>query len=524
MQLRKYQRDAIDSIYKAWETGLEGNFLVVCPTGSGKSVICANLVKELHENWSARILILTHTREIISQNAEKILVNWPMAPIGIYSAGLNRKDKGQPITIAGIQSIAKNIHNFDPFDICIVDECHLIDTDENTRYKKTLDTLQLMNPKMRILGLTASPFRLKQGWIHKGDDRIFHHIVYDIKIQELIDLGFLSNLVPFSGSVTIDTTGIHSVGGDFKAGELEEKAMEGDTTIKAVEDLIERGKNRKCWLVFSCGTKHSEQIADALNARGIHTEIITGETTKATRDRIIREHKEGQLKCIVNCAVLTTGFDNPRVDLIGMIRPTKSPSLYLQICGRGMRICPEKKDCLFIDYSGVALALGPIDSLDPDNKVGGNGLPPSKECPDCMAIIAAGCLICPVCGHKFPEPKPVIYSAPVEAPVLKSQIQPRELDVFGVKYEVHQKEGSANSVKIEYMCGIMWVKEWIFPEAGSDRALYFFRKFMAEAGATRTYRTAQEVENDPPPCPTKIWVIKDGRFDRVVKREYAHGA
>ena len=522
IELRKNQREAIDSVYDGWEKGLKGNFLVCAPTGSGKSVIIAFLIKELYEKWGARILILTHTKEIITQNVQKILTIWPMAPVGIYSAGIGRKELNAPIVFGGIQSIASKIQYTNPFDICIVDECHLIDTKENTRYKKTLDLLLLMNPNMRVIGLTASPFRLGSGWIHKGEGRIFHHMVYDIKIQELIDQGLLSNIIPQGGSVKINTDGVSLRGKEFVPGELEQAAMQGNTTEDAIKDIIERGKDRKCWLVFSCGTKHSEQILECLRNHDISAEMITGETPKVLRDRYINEHKSGQIRCLVNCSVLTVGYDNPRVDLLALLRPTKSESLYLQLVGRGMRIFPGKENCLFLDYTHTSTDLGPIDALDPDNKQNGNGTPPAKECPACQAIIAAGYRICPVCGHEFPEETPKIAPRPIQAPVLKSQIVPLEYEVDSVRYARHQKQGKRDSVRAEYTCGILVFKEWIFPDASTPQQQFYYGKLLSAAGMPYESwpRSVDAFLANPPRAPSRIWITEEGKFDRVTRKEF----
>jgi len=526
IELRKNQREAIDSVYDGWAKGLEGNFLICAPTGSGKSVIIAFLIKELFENWGARILVLTHTKEIITQNVQKILTIWPMAPVGIYSAGIGRKELHEQIVFAGIQSIASKISTTRPFDICIVDECHLIDTNENTRYKKTLDLLSVMNPNMRVIGLTASPFRLGSGWIHKGENRIFHHMVYDIKIQELIDQGFLSNIIPQGGSVKVNTDGVSLRGKEFVPGELEAAAMKGETTADAIKDIVERGKDRKCWLIFSCGTKHSEQILECLRSHDISAEMISADTPKALRDRYINEHKSGQIKCLVNCSVLTVGYDNPRVDLLALIRPTKSESLYLQLVGRGMRIFPGKENCLFLDYTHTSTDLGPIDALDPDNKQKGQGVPPAKECPSCQAIIAAGFRICPVCGHEFPAPVPKIAPRPVAAPVLKSQILPQEYEVTGCRYCRHVKQGKKDSIRVEYTCGFLTFKEWVFPDAGTTQLAFYYGKFMSAAGVeyTRWPRTVEAFLAAPPRSPSRIWVTQEGKFDRVTRKEYGAGA
>lgn len=218
-ELRPYQRESIDALYKYWRNGGVDPALIVIPTGGGKSLIMAQLIREIVEDYNARVLLLSHVKELLSQNYDELLELWPQAPAGIYSAGLRRKEIQAPILIAGIQSIDGNVHRLDPPpEIVIIDECHLLNSTETSRYARAMTTLKAMYPNLRVVGLSATPYRLDRGWLHKGENAFFKEIVYDAKIQTLIDDGYLAPLSVKNGSTTIDTSGLHKQGKDWKPG------------------------------------------------------------------------------------------------------------------------------------------------------------------------------------------------------------------------------------------------------------------------------------------------------------------
>lgn len=521
---RDYQSAAVDAVFSYWEKPKSKHGIVVIPTAGGKSFVMALLIKEISERWpGTRILVLTHVQELIEQDHDELLANWPEAPAGIYSAGLGRKDSNAPILFAGIQSIEKNANRLDPApEIVFVDECHLIPRNDQTRYMKTLSILSVMYPHLRVVGFTATPYRMDSGWLHKGDGALFQDIIYNIDPQYLIDQGWLSPVFARAGATKIDTDGVHKRGGEFIASELEKAAMSGDTTQVAVRDFIEKGRTRKKWLVFVTGRDHAEQVYDLVSAEGITVDVVTDETPKTARKRIIEEFKNGQIKCLINIDVLTTGFNCRDLDMIVMLRPTGSPSLYVQMVGRGMRTASGKKDCLLLDYAGNCVRHGPIDAVNPETPGKGEGVAPAKECPACQAIIAAGFRICPVCGHEFPEEAPKIAPRAIEAPVLKSQILPQEYTVTACRYCLHRKEDKKDSVRVEYTCGILQFKEWIFPEASTPQQQFYYGKFLTAAGMKYEDwpRTVESFLDNPPRAPSKIWIIKEGKYDRVVRREY----
>ncbi len=190
--LRDYQKEAIDSIYKYFDDN-DGNPLVELPTGAGKSLINAGFIERTVMTWpGTRILMLTHVKELIEQNHEKLLTLWPSSPCGIYSASLKRKDKHQDIIFAGIQSIYNKAFELDKFDLVIIDECHMVPNKASGTYRKFLADLKIANPKVKVIGLTATPYRLDNGMLTHGDDRIFTDTCYRLPIKTLLDRGYLA--------------------------------------------------------------------------------------------------------------------------------------------------------------------------------------------------------------------------------------------------------------------------------------------------------------------------------------------
>ena len=402
MNLRPYQRRAIDQLYE-WLRKNDGHPCLVLPTGSGKSVIIAELCREAIQNYpETRILMLTHVRELLEQNHNKLRTLWPNAPVGLYSAGLNRKELSEPITFAGIQSIHKKALQVGHVDIVIIDEAHLVNHKDEGGYREFLKELEAINPSVRIIGLTASPYRLGHGLI-TDKPAIFDDLIEPVSIEELHALGFLSNLRSKVTKQHFDLSGVHKRGGEYIESELQEAV---DTDVKnrsVIDEVILRAGDRKAWLLFCAGVDHAIHVRDVLREKGITAEVVTGDTPSAERRQILTDYKAGKIRALTSVAVLTTGFDYPDIDLIALLRPTMSPGLYLQMAGRGFRVKSHTDHCLVLDFAGIIEQHGPVTAIRTPKKFEeGKGIPPSKECPECGEIIAAQCRICTSCGYEFP--------------------------------------------------------------------------------------------------------------------------
>lgn len=402
--LRDYQERAVTGIYQ-WMASHQGNPCIVAPTGSGKSWIIAALCEDVLHRWpdTRRILVLSHVKELLQQDAEKIVKAWPEAPLGIYSAGLNSRQI-ERITVAGIQSVYKRADALRPVDVVIVDEAHLINTQAVGMYCRLLDDLiDDDGHGPRVIGLTATPYRLGQGMITEGDEALFAGLVEPVTITELVDRGFLSPLRSKLTETELNVNGVHTRGGEFIESELARAVDDQDLNTGIASEIVKRAEGRRSWLVFCTGIAHAEHMRDALRAEGVIAEVVTGKTPKDERAQILDAYKHGEITALTNANVLTTGFDAPETDLIAFCRPTMSPGLYVQMAGRGMRPAEGKTDCLVLDFAGNVQRHGPITDVNPRRE--SNGKPVTKKCPDCGEIISAGSRKCPVCGHVFPEPE-----------------------------------------------------------------------------------------------------------------------
>lgn len=402
--LRPYQQRAIAEAYEYMSCN-NGNPCLVLPTGAGKSHIIAALCKDAVQTWpETRILMLTHVKELIEQNVEKMLQHWPDAPLGIYSASLNKRQI-ETITFAGIQSVRTKADLLGHMDLVIVDECHLINHKAQGGYRTLLTQLKAINPAMRVIGLTATPYRLGHGLI-TDEPALFHALIEPVTIEQLIVQGHLSTLRSKSTKTQLSVDGVHKRGGEYIEAELQAAVDTDHNNTAVVEEVINRSQGRKAWLFFCSGVAHAERVCDALQGRGIKAACVTGETPKLIREKILSDFKAGALQALTNANVLTTGFDHSAIDLIAMLRPTMSPGLYVQMAGRGLRPSSGKVNCLVLDFAGVVGTHGPITNITPPKKQGdGTGEAPVKVCDNCDELCPISAKICGNCGHPFPEPE-----------------------------------------------------------------------------------------------------------------------
>ena len=404
--LREYQQRAINQLYAWFSAGNEGNPCLVLPTGAGKSHVVAALCKDALQQWpETRILMLTHVKELIEQNAEKMRQHWPGAPMGIYSASIGKRQLGEPITFAGIQSVRTKARLIGHVDLVIIDECHLVNHKDEGGYRGLLADLAAINPALRVVGLTATPYRLGHGLI-TDKPAVFDALIEPISIEELVFKGYLSTLRSKVTRAVLDTSGVHKRGGEYIESELQAAVDTDDNNIAVVREVIALAGDRKAWLFFCAGVSHAERVADTLRQHGIVAECVTGATPKAERENILRRYKAGEIRALTNANVLTTGFDYPDIDLVAMLRPTMSPGLYVQMAGRGMRVKSHTDHCLVLDFAGVVAQHGPITAVQPPKKAGdGGGEAPVKVCDTCHELCAISVSVCPACGTPFPVPE-----------------------------------------------------------------------------------------------------------------------
>ena len=470
MQLRPYQRDAIDALYGHWHDG-GGNALIVLPTGSGKSLVIASLLREVMTSYPLmRIAMLTHTRELIAQNYAELIRIWPQAPAGIYSAGLNRRDRHHPIMLCGVQSVWNKVGQIGAFDLVLVDECHLMSRNSATMYGKFFTALHERQPDFRVVGLTATPYRLDSGRLDRGEGRMFEKIVYDADVHDLISDGYLSPLVSKGTHAEISTRDVHRRGGEFIAGELEAAAMAGDLVERAAAEIVSMGVNRRAWLAFCTGIDHAAAMRAALRKLGVNAESIDGTMGTKERDRIIQSFRSGHIRCLTSVNVLSIGFNVPHVDLVALLRPTESPGLYIQQVGRGLRLAPGKNDALILDFAGNVRKHGPIDIITPpsgpkpkgEEMEGGEEQTRAKCCPQCQSYVPLRVMLCPDCGHEWP-PEPKHEAKADTAAIMSGRDRDGWMPVNDTSYYKHYKRGDLSApptLRVTYGIGVTAINSW----------------------------------------------------------------
>lgn len=496
---RYYQEDAVASLYTYFGKHT-GNPVIAMPTGTGKSVVIAMFLESIFTHFRGqRVVVLTHVKELIEQNHGKLIDLWPAAPAGIYSAGLGRKDALRPIMFAGIASVAKKHEMFGHVDLVIIDEAHLVGSNQEAMYQAFLGKLLDRNPKLKVIGLTATPYRLGMGSITRNG--IFTDICYDITKLEhfnrLVREGYLAPLVPKKTGTELDLTGVHRRGGEFIEKELQEAVDREEVTRAALEETIAQSAGRKAWLIFASGVQHARNIAHMLNSMGVPTVAITGDMTKAQRDDAIADFKAGKYLCAVNNNVLTTGFDYPAIDLIVMLRPTESPGLWVQMLGRGTRPFATKLNCLVLDFAGNTARLGPINDpilpREPGSK--GTGEAPVKVCSMCASYVHASVPVCEYCGYEFPKQVKIQHVASTAELIRDDSPVVEVFAVTNVTYHLHQKEGKPDMVKVNYVCGLRMFSEWVCFEHGG------FARRKAEQWWKARETVSGVFWKDPVPCP-----------------------
>lgn len=471
MQERWYQREAIQSIFDYFDSGNTGNPVIAMPTASGKTHVISGFIKRVMQQWpSQRFIVGTHVKELIHQNASKFAASWPYAPYGIHSEGLKSRDYMQPIIFGGIQSMVKNVDLFGHRDLMIIDECHLVSPKEGTNYQIFINGLKARNPRLKVIGLSATIWRQGNGLITENiPGRIFTDVCYNLTTMEnfarLIAEGFLCPLVTKNTVTKIDVSNVGiGANGDYNSVQLEKAADK--VTYAALQEAIYYGQNRYSWLAFSSGVEHAEKIGAMLTHMGVSNVVVHSKLKDAKeRDRRIEMHKRGEVRCMVGNNIFTTGYDHPPLDLIIDLQPTMSVAKHVQKYGRAMRISPQtyKQNGLILDFAGNTVRCGPInDPYIPRRKGGGTGDAPVKICEHCNSYNHAAARFCESCGEPFTFQVKIVDEA-TTAPVMVSDLPIVETyPVDRVFYYPHvSKKTGIKSLVCSYWSGLSKYDEWV---------------------------------------------------------------
>lgn len=434
------------------------------PTGTGKSIVHAFFLKQaLTQYPRTRVLSLTHVKELIEQNARKLFQAWSTAPVGINSAALDDRNFTAPIVLGGIASVRKNAADLGYRDLLIIDECHLLSPDDETMYQRLIGDMRQINPNLKVVGLTATPFRMGQGYL--TNDGIFTDVCYDITnidaFNELVKECYLCPLVPKATKAEVDLTGVRSSGGDYVLRELELAVDKESLLNSALDEAVELASTRVSWIVFGAGIHNAENICNKLNQRGIATTVVHSKISTESRNQRLEAFKGGHFQAIVSNNILTTGFDHPQVDCIVDLRPTQSIVLHVQKYGRGTRpyFHPSfsqsqlqtldgriaairaggKANCLVLDFAGNTKRLGPInDPVVPRKKGEGTGEIPIKICDQCGAYNHISARFCIGCGAEFVFRTKLHRSAGTDEIIKESDPSVKIFPVMSITHNIHK--------------------------------------------------------------------------------------
>lgn len=619
IELRDYQRDACDAAMD-WLASCVGDPVIVIPTGGGKTPVIAELCRRVACEWTSRVLVVSHVKELISQSASTLRRMIDGMDVGIYSASLNRKDAGHLVTVAQIQSLARApIESvFGDISLMIVDEAHLIPDDDDSQYRSVIARLRVCNPAMKVIGLTATPYRCGTGTIvdplsSDNGKSIFSGICYDVGVRDLLANGYLSPLFAREPASRLSLDGVRVIRGEYDSNEIGDKVE--STSDKIASEIATQTLDRNSVLIFCSNIQSMLSIEKAvknaiceirqqllLQAKSIwdgdnikfdpleddelmigcdwlmdrnetyelgawfsailraKTANVTGDTDQASRDKIMRYFTNGEIKFLFNVGVATTGFDAPNVDCVVLLRATKSPGLYYQMCGRGLRKSPKKKDCLLLDFGGNVRRHGPIDLLNDRNKkpsstsrdegVRDGNTPTMIECAECATLTVLG-QPCPRC-RAMPTMQDVSSQPCSEQPISTGHDGPVEVEstewhVMSVRYSVHRKKNASpdkpRTLRVDYDCvlvsdeypaGCDWaglsqmeidllanrktISEWICVEHDGfarKKAVKWWRSRSAMVAPNRAIDAMQAGSHGLIGRPTTIWTVPDGEYTRI---------
>lgn len=473
MKPRYYQSEAIAACWR-WMKDNTGNPCIVLPTGAGKSLTMALMIRDCLV-WNKRVMLVTHAQELLKQ-IEAALKAIDVTDVGIYSAGLELRNTDNAVVLGGIQSVFNRAALFGPREVCFIDEAHRINPrSDGTMYGQFFTDLNANHP-CRLIGLTATPYRLGAGYIC-DDDSWLNKVVYEASVKKLVDEGFLCRLTSKWMPDSIDSRELKVNKGEFTESSQQAAFLESNGAI--CEDIIQRTQDRNSVLMFCSGVESVKEVRQYFVSRGIACGAITGDTPSEIRDEYIEAFRDGTIKYLANCNVLTEGFDAPNIDCVAVMRATLSPGLFYQMAGRGLRLHPSKKNCLILDYGENLDRHGAIDQIRPSIKggtvrVGGSsGL---KPCPNCALAVPIATKVCPECAHEFKsEPKQNLGSSASKSAALSDEAELQWHAVGSIRVNVHFKKGgdelSPRTLAVAYYAsenamGSPIARQWVCVEHG----------------------------------------------------------
>jgi DNA repair protein RadD len=509
--LRDYQTEFVDACANSLRRFRR--VVGVAPTASGKSVIIGAIVaRYLAKNPEHRVLVLCHQGELLLQNEQKTL-SFGIRSTAVYCSGTGRKETSGAVVFASRDSLRNRPYVCGYFHLVLVDEAHLVGSDEESGYQRIFAAL---SPQY-IVGLTGTPWRTDNGLIY-GKGKFWEACACRIQMETIRGAGFL---VPYRKPPTvrtiIDTSGIKLRAGEFDNKELTKRSITDDTVAACLSEWWLHAQDRRTSLFFCCSRDHAAVVTRHLSAFTSAVAYLDGATSKGERETILRNARAGVYRAIVNVDVLTTGVDIPIIDCIVFLRATNSVSLFVQAAGRGLRLAPGKTDCLMVDCAGNFERFGQIEKprlpkgkkkVDPEDLeafLAEQGIAllkeeaPQKTCVACGVKTYAAATKCAECGHVFFNHSSY---AMTDAELAEAGIYA----LHAITAEETKTRQGAPCVIVCYrtQCGKEF-KEWLFHQnPGYPKWLAEQKIAALESGATHVQVLQQKEKKYPKLSPLKI--------------------
>lgn len=555
-------RDYQDFAYPAWLKWIragKGDPLLLYPTGVGKSVILADIQMQALREWpQLRTMTMTHSKQLVRQDHMKLKEFWPMAPVGIYCDGLNKKEHWLPITIGSIQSCHNLASLFGHIDLFFIDEAHLISLKEASMYRKFIKELRVINPNMVVTGLTATGWRGGQGWLWEGEGALFSGAAVDAcsmnAFNWFLDQGYIIPPHSAKNAFKYNMDGVSVQGGEYNQKEAEEAVNKPKLNERVVIAALEEFQNYHVGMTFGQGINHVVELSKLYNHYGCKACFVHSKMGGKEVDATVAAFLGGEYEMIVNNGILTTGFDDPRVDFMSIDRAMKSSQLWIQILGRGTRPlyapgfdlrtregrlaaigASTKHHFRVMDFAANIESLGPInDPVIPKPK-GARRTPgdaPIRICPNCGTYNHASVPACSHCGLEFPRREKLTDEASTatilkvtKVPPLPPAAEYTSFDVDHITYANHHKRGSLNPcLKMTYQCGLRSFVAWSFPQGNPGQRAAFAKLWLERANCDiedipQTVSDALR-DSDTLRVPRSITVVINRPNPEVVGYEY----
>ncbi len=515
MELREYQKEAVDV---AWETLFKKQtVLLVGSTGVGKTEISIGIIKKCLEKYPTfkcvflvnRVKLLDQTQKRLSKHLGDI--------VGVFCASKNKKDVTRPITVASIQSI-KNT----PVDtnIVFIDEVHAIDESKG-RYFEWFALLREKNPKIKFIGMSATPFS-SRGYLY-GKDKFFDVVDFERGLLWSIENKFLvPPRIKFMAEA-FDTDSLRIRAGEWRTEDVERLVGDELKIRRQIDDALVRLQGRKK-VVWACSSiNHAVAVHRLLTLIKEPTAIIHSKQEDIYQELNMESFEQGSSRHLVFITIVSEGYDYPPIDAVVLMRPTRSPNLYVQTIGRGLRPYGDKINCLVLDYGRVVENCGPLDNPiirtgRDKNKVEKSDM---KFCPQCLEYCDIKDEACPICGYNFKKPKELdlknLTDSACEASILTDN-KPKIYDVIKIEIVKHKSKAGNDCAKIVYTTTNLSNRcFWEFFSIENAYAFGLFKKRLSAIGietfSDKTFASQLFVQDKN----IVIHVIKDGKYNKITK-------